>query len=106
MQGNNSHKIVLFDGVCNLCNSSIHTIIKYDKKDEFRFASLQSENAAYKNVTVMRVDWDKYGRSDFAKSLKIPRRSTLVMFTGGKEVGRVVAQTGSSEIEALYKLVM
>ncbi|SDF02562.1 thiol-disulfide oxidoreductase DCC family protein [Cellulophaga baltica] len=43
MQGNNSHKIVLFDGVCNLCNTSIHTIIKYDKKDEFRFASLQSE---------------------------------------------------------------
>ncbi|WP_405246560.1 thiol-disulfide oxidoreductase DCC family protein [Cellulophaga sp. Asnod2-G02] len=43
MQGNNSHKIVLFDGVCNLCNSSIHTIIKYDKKDEFRFASIQSE---------------------------------------------------------------
>ncbi|MBA6316409.1 thiol-disulfide oxidoreductase DCC family protein [Cellulophaga baltica] len=43
MQGNNFHKIVLFDGVCNLCNTSIHTIIKYDKKDEFRFASLQSE---------------------------------------------------------------
>ncbi|WP_158978428.1 thiol-disulfide oxidoreductase DCC family protein [Cellulophaga sp. L1A9] len=43
MQVNDFHKIVLFDGVCNLCNSSIHTIIKYDKKDEFRFASLQSE---------------------------------------------------------------
>ena len=80
---------------CGTCRAQQRTI-----------ASLQSENAAYKNVTVMRVDWDKYGRSDFAKSLKIPRRSTLVMFTGGKEVGRVVAQTGSSEIEALYKLVM
>lgn len=37
------HGIVLFDGVCNLCNSSVQTVIKYDKKDYFRFAPLQSE---------------------------------------------------------------
>ena len=36
-------KIVLFDGVCNLCDSSVQFIIKHDKKDIFRFASLQSE---------------------------------------------------------------
>lgn len=36
-------KIVLFDGVCNLCNSSVLYIIKHDKKDQFRFVSLQSE---------------------------------------------------------------
>lgn len=36
-------KIVLFDGVCNLCNDAIQRIIKHDKKDIFRFASLQSE---------------------------------------------------------------
>jgi predicted DCC family thiol-disulfide oxidoreductase YuxK len=35
--------IVLFDGVCNLCNSAVQTIIKYDKKNKFVFASLQSE---------------------------------------------------------------
>ncbi|MGK0172828.1 MAG: hypothetical protein ACI9W2_004569, partial [Gammaproteobacteria bacterium] len=33
----------------------------------------------------------------------VPRRSTLVMFKGGKEVGRVVAQTSTSAIEALFK---
>jgi predicted DCC family thiol-disulfide oxidoreductase YuxK len=43
MQVNDLHKIVLFDGVCNLCNASVQTIIKNDKKDEFRFAALQSE---------------------------------------------------------------
>ncbi|ADV51068.1 thiol-disulfide oxidoreductase DCC [Cellulophaga algicola DSM 14237] len=43
MQVNNLHKIILFDGVCNLCNSSVQLIIKNDKKDEYRFASLQSE---------------------------------------------------------------
>ncbi len=36
-------KIVLFDGVCNLCDGAINFIIKHDKKDVFRFASLQSE---------------------------------------------------------------
>jgi predicted DCC family thiol-disulfide oxidoreductase YuxK len=36
-------KIILFDGVCNLCNGALTFIIKHDKKDIFRFASLQSE---------------------------------------------------------------
>ncbi|MDP5229376.1 MAG: DCC1-like thiol-disulfide oxidoreductase family protein [Cellulophaga sp.] len=36
-------KIILFDGVCNLCNSSVQYIIKHDTKDEYRFAALQSE---------------------------------------------------------------
>jgi predicted DCC family thiol-disulfide oxidoreductase YuxK len=38
-----THPIVLFDGVCNLCSSSVQFIIKRDKKNIFRFASLQSE---------------------------------------------------------------
>lgn len=33
--------IVLFDGVCNLCNSSVQFIIKRDRKHLFRFGSLQ-----------------------------------------------------------------
>lgn len=36
-------KIILFDGVCNLCNDIIKLVIENDKKDIFRFASLQSE---------------------------------------------------------------
>ena len=36
-------KIILFDGVCNLCDSSVHLIIKHDKNDIFRFVALQSE---------------------------------------------------------------
>ncbi|MBS9463427.1 thiol-disulfide oxidoreductase DCC family protein [Flagellimonas sp. 389] len=36
-------KIILFDGVCNLCNGVIQFIIKRDKKDLFRYAALQSE---------------------------------------------------------------
>lgn len=35
--------IILFDGVCNLCNGSVQFILLRDKKDSFRFASLQSD---------------------------------------------------------------
>ncbi|MBS1578954.1 MAG: thiol-disulfide oxidoreductase DCC family protein [Bacteroidetes bacterium] len=40
------HPVILFDGVCNLCSSSVQFIIKHDKKKIFRFASLQSAYAA------------------------------------------------------------
>ncbi|WP_442844890.1 thiol-disulfide oxidoreductase DCC family protein [Leeuwenhoekiella sp. H156] len=39
-----SEKIILFDGVCNLCNGAINFIIKHDPKAQFKFASLQGEN--------------------------------------------------------------
>jgi predicted DCC family thiol-disulfide oxidoreductase YuxK len=39
---NNKHKVILFDGVCNLCNDSVKLIIKHDKNDVFRFTALQS----------------------------------------------------------------
>ncbi|MCB0468341.1 MAG: thiol-disulfide oxidoreductase DCC family protein [Aequorivita sp.] len=38
-----NHKIILFDGVCNLCNGAVTFTIKRDKKNIFRFAALQSE---------------------------------------------------------------
>ena len=34
--------ILLFDGVCNLCNSTVQFVLKRDKKHYFKFASLQS----------------------------------------------------------------
>lgn len=35
--------IILFDGVCNLCNWSVRFVIKRDFKRKFRFAALQSD---------------------------------------------------------------
>jgi predicted DCC family thiol-disulfide oxidoreductase YuxK len=37
------NNIVLFDGVCNLCNGLVRFIIKRDRTGKFKFASLQSE---------------------------------------------------------------
>src|SRR5512141_276783 len=36
-------KIILFDGVCNLCNSSVIFILQREKNPVFHFASIQSE---------------------------------------------------------------
>jgi len=36
-------KIILFDGLCYLCDASVQFIIKRDTKDVFRFVSLQSD---------------------------------------------------------------
>ena len=38
----NHKKLVIFDGVCNLCNNAVKHIIKYDKKNKFMFTALQS----------------------------------------------------------------
>ncbi len=39
------HAVILFDGTCNLCNSSVNFIIDRDKHNRFRFAALQSDAA-------------------------------------------------------------
>lgn len=35
--------ILLFDGFCNLCNSSVQFFLKHEKTNDFRFTSLQSD---------------------------------------------------------------
>jgi len=42
MINNPDHPIVLFDGVCNLCNRSVRFILRNDPERKFRYASLQS----------------------------------------------------------------
>ena len=36
-------QLILFDGVCNLCDASVQYIIKHDRQDSFRYTALQSE---------------------------------------------------------------
>ena len=39
----NEKNILLFDGICNLCNRLVQFVIKRDLKAKFRFAALQSK---------------------------------------------------------------
>jgi len=56
----NNKKIILFDGVCNFCNSSVLRIIAQDKKNIFLFASLQSKPGkqitAHFNIDTTQID--------------------------------------------------
>ncbi|CAH0998679.1 hypothetical protein LEM8419_00024 [Neolewinella maritima] len=37
-----SSPILFFDGVCNLCNGAVQTVLRHDQRGQLRFASLQS----------------------------------------------------------------
>lgn len=76
---------------CSTCRSQERTI-----------GAIVGSNPAYNEaITFYRVDWDDYGRGALATQLNIPRRSTLVLFRDGVEVGRIVAGTREADIRAL-----
>jgi predicted DCC family thiol-disulfide oxidoreductase YuxK len=56
----NAVNVILFDGVCNLCNGFVQFLIKQDSKGSFKFASLQSQSAQdlllTENMSVDRFD--------------------------------------------------
>lgn len=41
----NDNPVMLYDGVCNLCNRSVRFVLERDSRHLFRFASLQSKEA-------------------------------------------------------------
>ena len=42
MADTSSNPIILYDGVCGLCNRLVQFVLKHDSRDRFRFAALQS----------------------------------------------------------------
>ena len=65
-------------------------------------SALINSKPEYSEIKFIRADWDEFGRSELTKQLKIPRRSTLLMYRGGEEVARVIAQTNKDVIEELF----
>ena len=53
-----------------------------------------------KSITFVLIDWDTFSAHAVTTSRKIPRRSTLVLIKGGKEIGRLVTQTSEQKIKA------
>ena len=53
-------QIIVFDGVCNLCNSAIQFVIKRDKKRQFRYTSLEGDLGkqllAERSIDVTKID--------------------------------------------------
>ncbi len=88
--------ILLFDGVCNLCNGSVQFVIRLDPKGKFRFAALQSE-VGQKLLKQANMSTDEL--------------STVVLYENGKFYThsdvplRVVRQFGGAWV-LLYALVI
>ena len=89
--------MLLFDGVCNLCNASVQWVLKHDKKNRFRFAALQSDTGRMllervglsneKLETVVLVDGDRFFTHSDAV-LEIARRLGGIWSLA--RVGRIV----------------
>ena len=76
---------------CTTCAAQ-HRVIK----------ALKAANPAYeKDITFIQVDWDTYRNAEITRRMKIPRRSTLVVLKGDRELGRIVAGTGKAQIKGL-----
>ena len=72
------------------------------KAQQAKLRKLKKANPDYeKHVSFVKVDWDQHANSKLAKELNIPRRSTLVVLKGDKELGRIVAGTSTKDIKAL-----
>lgn len=62
MEKYKNKNIVLFDGVCNLCNGAINFLIDHDKDNKLLFASLQSDfgQGALKDYGMNTSDFDTF----------------------------------------------
>lgn len=69
------HPIILFDGVCNLCNKSVQFVIKRDKEKKFRFASLQSD-FGQTILTQFNLPTDKFNSFILLENDQVYTRST------------------------------
>ena len=87
-------KTVFVDYAASWCNTC--------KAQERAITALRTANPAYDQaLTFVRVDWDDFGSHAVATSRNIPRRSTLLVLKGDAELGRIVAGTRKSDIQAL-----
>ena len=114
MPQTNSNTLVLYDGVCGLCNGLNQFLLKRDPNDHFRFASLQSKFSAslLKRYDIDAVDLDTvyvvagYGQPD----QRLLARSDAILHVLGQlggiwgvlRIGRVLPK---SLRDALYNLV-
>ena len=60
-----------------------------------------TENEAYKGLSIFRVEFDD--QADVVRAFEADSQSTLIVYHGGKEMGRSVGETRPGEIEALIK---
>ena len=73
-----SDKVILFDGVCRLCNAWSQFIIKYDHNHLFKLASVQSE-AGQSILTFLNMPTDHFDTMVYIESGKAYTRSDALI---------------------------
>ena len=88
-----SNPIVLYDGVCALCNRGVQFLLKRDRHDHLRFASLQSDFAIAllrrHGVDAKRLD-TIYVVANFGHASENLLARTDAVFDLGREIGGVL----------------
>ena len=90
------HPIILFDGVCNLCNAAVQYVIRHDAKSKFKFASLQSE-AGQKLLHDLNLAQGNFNSFVLIQSNKIFTKSTAAL---------MVAKQLDGVIKLLYGFII
>jgi predicted DCC family thiol-disulfide oxidoreductase YuxK len=70
--------IIVFDGVCNLCNSSVQFILKRDRKNQFQFASLQG-HFGQQVLRAQQLKQDQFNSFILMEGNIVYTRSTAVL---------------------------
>ncbi len=78
----NNRYVVIFDGVCNLCNATVKFILKYDKKEQFVFTTSDSKTtqtllSSFNNININNSVLLVYNNTLYQQSdavLQIARR--------------------------------
>ncbi len=101
--------LILFDGVCNLCNASVQFVIRHDSAAKFRFAAIQSEigreifqrhglDPANLQTFVFITDGRIFLRSDAAIEV-------VARFGGAWKLLRVFSLVPRSVRDAIYSFI-
>lgn len=76
------NNIILFDGVCNFCDSSVNFIIDRDKKNIFKFAALQSEKGQE------LLDYFKLPKDDFDSFIFVANNKAYKKSSAALEISK------------------
>ena len=87
LDGCDVSNIILFDGVCNLCNAWVDIILRVDKQSKFRFCALQSDAGRFFLESVGR------NPDDVSTIVLIKSLSSQEVYFKSKAVLKVIQQT-------------
>ena len=100
---------ILFDGVCNLCNTLVQFVIRYDAAGQFRFASLQSDSGqtllTQHGLRTSDFDTFVYIRNDTAYTQSTAGLLVLRDLGGGWQLLYLLIIVPRFIRDAVYKLI-